>query len=224
MSIASSLLALLMDTTRAGEALPSESSLATHFSVSRSAIREAMSELLAAGLVIKQQGRLTRLVNPLESVVLNLPVQADPTLNEVRDVLELRAFIESVAAGCCAENASKRQIAIIRSEFEKMQLRSQKNTTLIRAKADLQFHMLIAKYSHNLVVASLSELFYNRYFSSIYKALDITLKRFGRYPERINPQHQQIFAALERGDRLAAEEAAREHVLYTRSLLAFARQ
>ncbi|WP_256415756.1 FadR/GntR family transcriptional regulator [Marinobacterium sp. xm-d-564] len=213
-----------MDTTRAGETLPSESRLAAHFSVSRSAIREAMSELLAAGLLIKQQGRLTRLVNPLESVVLNLPVKADPTLNDVRDVLELRAFIESVAAGCCAENASKTQIAIIRSEFEKMQLRSQKNTTLIRAKADLQFHMLIAKYSHNLVVASLSELFYNRYFSSIYKALDLTLKRYGRYPERINPQHQQIFSALEQGDRLAAQEAAREHVLYTRSLLAFARQ
>jgi DNA-binding FadR family transcriptional regulator len=212
-----------METTRAGETLPSESSLAAHFSVSRSAIRESMSELLAAGLVIKQQGRLTRLANPLESVVLNLPVNADPSLADVRDVLELRAFIESVAAGCCAENASKEQIAIIRSEFEKMQLRNQKNTTLVRAKADLQFHMLIAKYSHNLVVASLSELFYNRYFSSIYKALDLTLKRYGRYPERINPQHQQIFSALERGDRSAAEEAAREHVLYTRSLLESAR-
>jgi len=223
MSIASPLLSSLIETTRAGQTLPSESSLAAHFSVSRSVIREAMSELLASGLVIKQQGRLTRLANPLESVVLNLPVKADPSLADVRDVLELRAFIESVAAGCCAENASKDQIAIIRSEFEKMRLRSQKNTTLIRAKADLQFHMLIAKYSHNLVVASLSELFYNRYFSSIYKALDLTLKRYGRYPERINPQHHQIFSALERGDRLAAEEAAREHVLYTRSLLEYAR-
>lgn len=224
MSLTLPLLSLLMDTTRAGETLPSELSLAAHFSVSRSVIREAMAELVASGQIIKQQGRLTRLANPLEEVILALPVKADPTLAEVRDVLELRAFIESVAAGCCAENASKRQIAIIRSEFEKMQLRSQKNTTLIRAKADLQFHMLIAKYSHNLVVASLSELFYNRYFSSIYKALDLTLKRYGRYPELINPQHQQIFTALERGDRLAAEEAAREHVLYTRSLLAFARQ
>ncbi|MGB1173728.1 MAG: FadR/GntR family transcriptional regulator [Marinobacterium sp.] len=223
MSITSNLLSLLMDTTRAGETLPSESSLAAHFSVSRSAIREAMAELIAAGQLIKQQGRLTRLVNPLETVILQLPVKADPTLAEVRDVLEFRAFIESVAAGCCAEHASSEQIAVIRSEYEKMQLRSQKNTTLIRAKADLQFHMLIAKYSHNLVVASLSELFYNRYFSSIYKALDLTLKRYGRYPERINPQHQQIFAAIERGDRFAAEEAAREHVLYTRSLLEPAR-
>jgi len=219
MPITSPLLSLLMDTTRAGEALPSESNLAAHFSVSRSAIREAMAELVAAGQLIKQQGRLTRLVNPLEAVILKLPVKADPTLSEVRDVLELRAFIESVAAGCCAEHASSEQLSIIRAEYEKMQLRSQKNTTLGRAKADLQFHMLIAKYSHNLVVASLSELFYNRYFSSIYKALDLTLKRYGRYPDRITPQHQQIFKALEKGDRSAAEEAAREHVLYTRSLL-----
>ncbi len=178
-----------------------------------------MAELVAAGQLIKQQGRLTRLVNPLEAVILKLPVKADPSLADVIDVLELRAFIESVAAGCCAEHASSEQLSIIRAEYEKMQLRSQKNTTLGRAKADLQFHMLIAKYSHNLVVASLSELFYNRYFSSIYKALDLTLKRYGRYPERITPQHQQIFKALEKGDRSAAEEAAREHVLYTRSLL-----
>lgn len=219
MSLNALLLNRFWSALRAADALPSETALAREFNVSRSTVRESLSELMAAGLISKQQGRHTRLVNPMERLVLSRPVIGDPSIQEVKDVLELRAFLESVAAGCCAESASDDQLAIIKSEYEKMQLRNEKNTTLSRAKADLQFHMLIAQFSHNLVVASLSELFYSRYFSSIYKALDLTLQRYGRYPDKIAPQHEQIFKALCQRDRLAAETAAREHVLYTRSLL-----
>ena len=204
---------------RRGEGLPSEAALQREFQLSRSAVREVLAQLVAKGVLLKSKGRATQLINPMESLIAALPLNADPNIEQIREVLEFRAFLEGSAASACARSATDLQLQLIDQEYQRMRDRNRGATTLAKAKADLQFHMLIAKYSHNLVIASLSELFYNRYFAAIYKALDLTLKRYGRYPERIGGQHQAIQTALLARDPGKSEEAAREHVLYTRSLL-----
>lgn len=219
MNLTQSLLSYFVEIARTGEQPLSELALANRFSVSRGKVREAMSYLVYQGLIERQQGKSTRLVNPLAISLSYLPVKTAPDLEQIRDVLELRAFLESCAASACARHATDEQLKQIEGEFLRMRLRNQGETTLVKAKADLRFHMLIATCSHNLVIRSLSELFYSRYFAAMYKALDLTLQRIGRYPDKISIQHGEIFLAIMNRDSERAGELACEHVLYTRSLL-----
>jgi len=79
---------------------------------------------------------------------------------------------------------------------------------------------MIAEASHNLLVISFSQIFYNRYFNAIYGVLDRTLKKFGRYPDGISAQHTQIYQALLNRDADQAKKVAVEHIDYTRRQLA----
>lgn len=100
-----------------------------------------------------------------------------------------------------------------------MSQRHQGGTTLHQAKADLTFHMQIADHCHNLLLISISQILYSRYFNAIYAVLLQNFKKRGRYPEQIGAQHQQIFQAIMARDPQAARTAAREHIAYTRGLL-----
>ncbi|MFC6671806.1 FCD domain-containing protein [Marinobacterium aestuariivivens] len=105
-------------------------------------------------------------------------------------------------------------------EYQRMARRSEGETTLSKAKADLTFHLMIAESSHNLLLISFSQLFYSRFFNAIYGVLDRTLKRYGRYPDGIRGQHAAIHQALMARDADAARARATEHILYTCRLLA----
>ena len=219
MNLTQDLFSYFIEIARSGDQPLSEPALACRFNVSRARIREAMSQLVSQGVIDKQQGRTTRLINPLAQSLSYLPVHANPDTAEIRDVLELRAFLESAAASACANHATDEQMTLIEEEYARMRLRSQGETTLAKAKADLRFHMLIAQCSHNLVICSISELFYSRYFAAMYKALDLTLKRLGRYPDKIPIQHHDIYTAILNREASLAGDLACEHVLYTRSLM-----
>lgn len=207
-----------------GEPIPSERSLMQRFDVSRGAVREAMAGLRARGVVETRQGGRSRCANLLEPH-LELPLQGHGDDIEFQvQVLEARAVLEGEAAWFAARRASDEELERLEQEFSRMRARSQNpggkgQSTLDKAKADLQFHMLIAQSSHHLLVCSFSQLFYSRYFNAIYSVLSRTLSRFGRYPDGIAQQHAAIHRALQQRDADTAREAAHLHILYTRDLL-----
>lgn len=207
-----------------GQALPSERSLMQQYAVSRGAVREALAGLRATGVIDTQQGGRSRCANLLEQH-LELPLQGRGEDIEFQlQVLEARAVLEGEAAWFAAQRASDEELALLAQEYEQMCRRGRSSSgrdasTLEKAKADLQFHMLIAQASHHLLVCSFSQLFYNRYFNAIYSVLSRTLSRFGRYPDGIARQHSAIHRALQARDANLARESARAHILYTRDLL-----
>lgn len=202
-----------------GARLPSERTLATQESLSREMVRGALSRLQAEGMIDTAPGRASRVRNLL-APHLQLPLEGlGDDLAFQLQVMEARALLEGEAAWYAAQRASDAQLAEISAEYARMQARSQGETTLSKAKADLRFHMLIAEASHNLLLISFSQLFYERYFNAIYGVLSRTLKRSGRYPEGIRGQHAAIHQALQQRDADAARRRAREHILYTRDLL-----
>lgn len=202
-----------------GQALPSQRQLADQFGLARSTVREVIQFLELDGLILTAQGGRSICQNaiakyiemPLDGVGDNLVFQLQ--------VMEARAFLEGEAAYFAALRATDQQLIEIEKEFDKMQLRSKGLTTLDKAKADLRFHMMIAESSHHLLITSFSQLFYNRYFNAIYGVLNRTLIKFGRYPDGIRMQHEQIYQALRQRDAEQARKAASEHIIYTRNLL-----
>ncbi len=204
---------------RPGERLASERDLARAHGVSRDTINRALTQLAADGFLERSAGRRAVYANPFAALADDIPPEFNPSVEHLKAVLLLRAELESQAAYYCAQRASAEELLEIDREFARMCKRREGETTLTKAKADLKFHTLIAESSHNLPVTGLSQIFYARFFGAIYTVLDLTLKRYGRYPEGIASQHNAIHAALLARDADKAALAAREHVLYTRSIL-----
>lgn len=201
-----------------GQSLPSQRVLSDRFKVSRSTVREAVKSLELSGLIATEKGARSRCLNLLEPF-LEMPQEPTQGISFLLQVMEMRAVLEGEAAFYAAQRATAEQLQRIDAEFQAMRLRSSGSTTLNKAKADLRFHTLIAESSHHLLVISFSQLFYTRYFNAIYSVLDLTLKKFGRYPDRIASQHGSIHQAIMQRNQQQARTAATEHILYTRDLL-----
>jgi len=202
-----------------GQMLPSQRVLSDKYSVSRATVREAVQSLELSGLISTRQGARARCVNLLDPF-LDMPKETTTQgINFLLQVMEMRAVLEGEAAFYAAQRATAEQLQKIDAEFQAMRLRSSGTTTLHKAKADLRFHTLIAESSHHLLVISFSQLFYTRYFNAIYSVLDLTLKKFGRYPDRIASQHANIHQAIMQRNQQQARVAATDHILYTRDLL-----
>jgi len=203
-----------------GSALMSQRKMSEYYDVSRSTVREAVGLLAAEGYVDVHQGGKTRINNLLEPF-FDLPLDGlGESLGDNPEfqlqVMDARAMLEGEAAYYAALRASEQQLAILELEYEQMQQRGQRETTLAKAKEDLRFHMLIAESSRHLLIISFSQIFYSRFFNAIFGVLDRTLKRYGRYPDGIRVQHSAIFQAIMARDPDAARAAAVEHILYTR--------
>ena len=202
-----------------GQALPSQRQLVHQFGLARSTVREVVQSLELDGLISTVRGGRSVCQNAMEKYI-EMPLDGvGDNLAFQLQVMEARAFLEGEAAYFAALRATDQQLVEIEKEFDKMQLRSKGLTTLDKAKADLRFHMMIAESSHHLLITSFSQVFYNRYFNAIYGVLNRTLIKFGRYPDGIRMQHEQIYQALRQRDPEQARKVASEHIIYTRNLL-----
>jgi len=223
-NLSETLLQQLKESFLTGELLPgseleSQRQMSESRGVSRSTVREAVGLLEAEGFVEVRHGGKTRVKNLLEPY-FNMSMGQGDALGYnpgfQRQVLDVRAMLEGEAAYYAATRATDRQLEALDDEYQQMQQRGQRDTTLEKAKEDLRFHMMIAESSHHLLIVSFSQLFYTRFFNAIYGVLNRTLKRYGRYPDGIRSQHSAIHQAIMARDADAARLAATEHILYTR--------
>src|SRR5690606_24840055 len=105
---------ILRGTLKPGDRLPSEHQLETRFGVSRAVVREAITSLKAEGLVATRQGAGAFVLQPLPGATFRV-VEADlATLEDLVQMMELRATVEAEAAGLAAERRSRAQLAGIR--------------------------------------------------------------------------------------------------------------
>ena len=211
---------------RPGAKLASQRTMQQQHRLSRASVREAITELQNVGLIETHHGGGSFCCNLVDHFFQNdagdllgpgssLPVQ----------VLEMREVLEGEAAYYCAMRATDAERQLIAQEYDQMSARAALETaqspakTLRQAKADLTFHMLIADNCHHLLVLSISQILYSRYFNAIYSVLSQTFKKQGRYPPQIGTQHRDICQAICQADAEAARTAARQHIAYTRGLL-----
>lgn len=185
-----------------GVRLPPEAELAEQFQVSRIVIREAMKMLEDRGVVEVRAGRGTTVIPAkLDRVKASLHRMirsgGAAVLNEMLQLLELRALLEENAAAMAAIRATDADLAEARASLEKM--RKERAVEAVNA-ADLQFHIAIARASGNrffeVVLEPLTEVFL--------KQIHLT----GKIDVGVE-QHSEILSAIERRDPVAARQAVR---------------
>lgn len=199
--------------------LPSEGELVATYRVSRTVVREAISQLRARGLVETRRGigTFARESRPAEPAFM-LPRVDPATLSEVLALLELRISLETEAAALAAKRATPAQIDRLRVLLDAIEAAADAGDDA--ADPDFEFHLTLAESTGN------------HFFPDLLRHLGRAIiprtridssaaahQARGDYLRTVNREHQDIFRAVARSDSDAARAAMRTHLANSRERL-----
>lgn len=192
-----------------GDPLPAESRIAAAFGVSKAVAREAVRDLAARGMVLVQQGKVSRVRAPdAEPLDRFFRFAVRGSANGLSEAIELRRVLEPAAARLAAMRRSADDIAALRAILADM------NEALADVpawiEADIRFHEAIASATGNRLLA-----FQLRGLRPVNREV---MERFNSRDHRGPAEwretlrrHVIVIDAIEAGDADRAEAAMRAH-------------
>lgn len=193
-----------------GDKLESVEQLAKNFDVSRSAIREALSGLRTMGLVEMRQGEGTY-VKEFDPSKFTLPVTSAflMKLEDVKELYQVRKILEVGTAGLAAVNHQEEDLLEIEKAL--IEMKDTKGNEELAEKADLRFHLAIAKATHNqmliYLMGSVSEIM----AETIRETRRVLLYSEGR-ADKLFTEHQLIYEAIKLGQSDQADKYMYDHL------------
>jgi GntR family transcriptional repressor for pyruvate dehydrogenase complex len=197
---------------RPGTKLPPERELAVHFNVARSSLRQALKVLEIMG-VIKQKVGDGSYLNRDASSVLAVPMEFLFLLDDtsIRELTELRFFIEPGLAAKAAERATSDDIALLRQSITDLESSEKDRVKLVAS--DLLFHRAIFQASGNRLMG--------RLFHTIHRAMLNMMMVTSQMVELEHTVafHKPILAAIEHRDAALASKLMTAHLEDAANLL-----
>ena len=202
-----------------GVRMPTEADIMAEHGVSRTVVREAISRLQQAKLVVTQHGigSFVSQTLPEEQGFRIDPIDVE-TVVDIVNVLELRVSLETESAGLAAARRNQRQLTEMHAAIEEFADCASKGSDTI--EADFRFHLAIAEATQN------------PHFFDLMRHLGTTLIPRARvnspqlakeekssYLDRVNREHKLIYEAIERQDSDSARAAMRVHLTNSRERL-----
>jgi GntR family transcriptional repressor for pyruvate dehydrogenase complex len=191
-----------------GDKLPSEAQLVEQFKVSRTVIREAVSQLKSLGLVVSRQGYGVLVQEPAFK-----PLSFDPaysaSVEAVVQMAEVRRVLEAEAAAMAATRRSEQDIATIHAAVQELAQAAASGQGGV--EADLKFHRSIASAAGNpYLLATLDHI--SQYLRSAMQVTRANEARREDFFTQVQNEHQAIVKAIEQGDAARARKAAAAHM------------
>lgn len=173
--------------------------LAGSLEVSRSPVRDAVLRLVQERLAREEprRGAVVARVGPAELVA----------------IYEVREVLEGLAARLAVENAGRRLVRALQETLEEHEAAMRTADLAASTEADLRFHRLIREAAGNPEVVRLLDDIQTQ----VRLAMRTTTVTAG--PRQAVDDHRAILTAIESGDAVAAEQAARAHVFRLRGVL-----
>lgn len=182
--------AILEQALRPGMKLP-EDSIGEQLGVSRTLVREAFGRLAIEGLVELKPNRGAFV--------------AYPSLEEARDVFEVRSALERQVVTNLAGRLSEAQIATLEAHVRREnEAQGRDGPESIRLAGE--FHILLAEMTGNALL--------NRYVQEVSSRCSLILAIYGRphSSECAVSEHRQLIEALKIGDAGKAEHVMHHHL------------
>jgi GntR family transcriptional repressor for pyruvate dehydrogenase complex len=168
-----------------GDKLPPERELSEMFGVSRPSVREALNMLASSGLVMSYQGGGTVVLSLMETASgTSLGELIRSQQERALDVIEVRKGIESWTAWYAAQRALPEDIRRLEEVVAGMERNL--DGMLPSETLDANFHILIARATHNVVWLHLMQTIFDamkEFQQSVWRAVYLTAE-----------DHQQLFA------------------------------
>ncbi len=191
-----------------GDKLPPERELIKQFGVSRPSLREALNALVAMGFLEVRQAKRTfvrSVVSKLIEDPIALLIKADT--QKIFDLIEVRKAIETWAAYQAAQKASREDIQQLEAITHEMQKAFEEGRSW--EKQDADFHLAIAKATHNTI--------HMHIMSGIYDLLKESMSRIFVDREQVKKlmkHHHQIYLAIKNRSPEKAREKTLDHLNY----------
>ncbi len=178
-----------------------EGALAEQFGVSRTPVREALQRLASEGFVE---------LSPHAGALVKGWSRRD-----VREVFEIRAHLESMAAGLAARHATAQDVALLQSLCDTMKQLSQAPTRDVPqiSEKNRAFHAEILRIGGNRRMAGIALNLMD---------LGFLVRSFTKFDQkdllRSSSEHQSLVEAIRQGDERWAEAVMRSHILAAASI------
>ncbi len=173
-----------------------EKNIGDELGVSRTPVREALRQLELEGLV---------------SIIPNKGAYVEGiSINDIRDIYEMRILLEGLCAKWAARNITKEQIEELEENIFLAEFHSQKGNWQQMVEIDNRFHELLYVACGSKELSKLLRD-YHHYVQRVRK---VTL----RDPQRVQQstlEHKMIAAAVCQHQEEEAEQAAQEHLKNT---------
>lgn len=196
---------------KVGDKLPTEGALCDLFGVSRTVVREAITQLKSLGLVETRRGVGTSVLRAASSETV-FAYNVDPTaIQDILHILEIRMSIESDA---CALAAKRRTQA----DLEKMESYCQAfDEALTRGelarKEDYGFHLAICQATHN----PFFKQFYEQFNKNIIPRANLVNSNVDQaaseeYLIKVKAEHEAILSCIRAQNAEGAKQAMYRHL------------
>ncbi len=169
-----------------------EQKIADIFKVSRTLVRQALNQLSRDKLVTLEPARGARV--------------AEPSIDEARQVFEVRNMLESAMIRRAAAELSDAQLAALRTHLRDEQAAVQRTDVSGRTRLLADFHVVIATMLGNQVLAELLSDLVTR------SSLIALMYQSSHSAEHSFDEHVAIVEALSRRDAKAAVRLMEEHL------------
>ncbi len=203
-----------------GDMLASQDELAKTMGVSRASLREALNRLELMGLIESKQGRgtfvravaHTDFMNPLTSF---LAMDRESAL----DLLEARGYIEGAMAALAAKNAGEDDIGKLEQVLTQMGEACDSEDLKRFVSMDVQFHMLVAEFSKNQVMARIGEIIRDLLHQLIRKVFDTAATSVSDLMNHTITLHRNVYDAIRWRDARSARKHMEFHIMDVKELI-----
>jgi len=215
---------------RPGQTLPIEPELMERYGASRSAVREAVRELAAKGLVEtrRRTGTFVRergLWHMFDPHVLKWLVSSEPEEEFLANLIELRQIIEPAASRFAAMRATLSDIGRIDQALRDMDAQLFDGGIADREaydQADVTFHLAIFGAAHNPMIEHLG-LAVRTLMMIGFKILHNLMPEDQIGPNK-NDDHHNLLGHIQSGDPEGAARAAEQIIIESKVTLVRARR
>lgn len=165
-----------------GDKLPNENELSELLGVSRTTLREAISFLVAQGVLIIQRGKGTFVAAELPQFPVDMTALTDlKSRSRAKDLFEMRLIFEPATVALACQRASDEELEQIRRKAERMEQIAANGGDW--PAADQEFHLAIIRASHN------------EYMRRLYPIINDAVNKILQISE--NRQHMQEVAVAD---------------------------
>lgn len=198
---------IVAGTLSQGDALPTETDLATRYGVHRSTIREGLRQLEQEGL-LRRDGKRLLVSMPRQSDLASAAERA-LRLRQVnfRDVWQVASALEPLCAALAAAHITGDELQALEAALARTEAVVAAGTSPV--DADIDFLNLVAAATHNPALL-LARGPVSRLMHAGYAAIAPALPQSGA---RLLDVHRQMVDALRAHDAQAAEACMRKHMV-----------
>lgn len=185
-----------------GEKLPVEPELSEMFGVGRSSIREATKLLASRGYLSIEQGRGTFVKDTLPE-----PESWRQVLqhSDIKDLRETRDLFDNAFAQLAARRCTEADLSEIKRWLDERGKTAKENNLQGCIEADVQFHLAIAKATHNHILIEIYKSIAEHQINS-WQLLYEDTSRLCNSQQR----HVQLFEDIKQGDTESVERSMKD--------------